>query len=225
MPITPGGRFSPGDTDEWDLTTDLAAMQVSNETASQTEIANALNTQSASFIGTEAERAALTAPKLRNGITFRTTDTNITYYRTGGAWRIAPGTTLGVYEYFSGSNIGGATGTLVGNLVSSAVSVPVGQRVRAIASYSQYNNSGTANSNFTLLQMRNSASPITYNDFDVRVGARGWSSVSSGVHDSVTPIAMLTATVNAPVSAAVYLGSSTTSVYGSDRFTLILEAM
>lgn len=39
MPITPGGRFSPGDSDEWDLTTDLAAMQVSNETATAAEIA------------------------------------------------------------------------------------------------------------------------------------------------------------------------------------------
>lgn len=44
MPITPGGRFSPGDPDDWDLTTDLAAMQVSNETASANEIA-AVTTQ------------------------------------------------------------------------------------------------------------------------------------------------------------------------------------
>lgn len=44
MPITPGGRFSPGDADDWDLTTDLAAMQVSNEAATDAAIGT-LSTQ------------------------------------------------------------------------------------------------------------------------------------------------------------------------------------
>lgn len=216
MPTTPNGVWSPDDSDDWDLVTDLAAMAVS--------IDNAFGTPPASFLGTEAERAALAAPKLRNGVTFRTTDTNITYHRSAGAWRIAPGTLLGSFETTGTGNISGASGTVVGGVVVSSVAVPVGQRVKATAYYSQYNTSGSANSNFTLLHMRNNASPVSYADYDKRVGARGWSSISNGVHDSVSPMCMITATVNAPVSAAVYLASQTTAVYGPDFFTLVLEA-
>lgn len=41
MPITADGRFSPADSDEWDLTTHLAAMQVSNMMATNNSISSA----------------------------------------------------------------------------------------------------------------------------------------------------------------------------------------
>ena len=119
MPTTPNGVWTPDDSDDWDLVTDLAAMAVS--------IDNAFGTPPASFLGTEAERAALAAPKLRNGVTFRTTDTNITYHRSAGSWRIAPGTLLGSFETTGTGNISGTSGTVVGGVVVSSVAVPVGQ--------------------------------------------------------------------------------------------------
>ena len=216
MPTTPNGVWTPDDSDDWDLVTDLAAMAVS--------IDNAFGTPPVSFLGTEAERAALAAPKLRNGVTFRTTDTNITYHRSAGAWRIAPGTVLGSFETQPAGAISGAAGSVVGSVVTSSVAVPVGQRVRATAYYSQYT-STAASSNYTVLQIRNNASPVTYADHDKRIGARGWSSATAGVHDSVTPMGIVTATVNAPVSAAVYLASGSTAVHGPDSFTIILEAV
>lgn len=97
MPITPGGRFSPGDPDDWDLTTDLAAMQVSNEAATANEIAAAiagatprLNYQ----VGTNAQRLALSGANLYDGLRFRTTDTRLDWIYTGTptpTWKPAPG--------------------------------------------------------------------------------------------------------------------------------------
>lgn len=82
MPTTPGGRWSPGDTDDWDLTTDLAAMQVSNETASANEIQLASNYR----VLTNAQRLALPGAQLREGLTVWTSDTRVEWRYTGGVW-------------------------------------------------------------------------------------------------------------------------------------------
>lgn len=95
MPITPGGRFSPGDSDDWDLTTDLAAMQVSNESATATAIA-AIPAQPQNYrIGTNAQRLALTGAALFEGLKFYATDTNRDWFYDGATWLPAdPGTYL-----------------------------------------------------------------------------------------------------------------------------------
>lgn len=82
MPITPGGRYSPNDSDEWDLITDLAAMQVSNETASANDVQNGSNYR----VLTNAQRLALSGANLREGMMVWTSDTRATYLYTSGAW-------------------------------------------------------------------------------------------------------------------------------------------
>lgn len=86
MPTTPGGRFSPGDSDDWDLTTDLAAMQVSNESATTTQIATAIAAIPATpqnyRIGTNAQRLALSGANLYRGLRFLATDTSIEWEYT-----------------------------------------------------------------------------------------------------------------------------------------------
>lgn len=69
MPTTPGGRFSPGDSDDWDLTTDLAAMQVSNEAATATEIAP-LQRRGAT-VASAAERSTLFPVPVQGDRVFR----------------------------------------------------------------------------------------------------------------------------------------------------------
>lgn len=89
MPVTPGGRFSPGDGDEWDLTTDLAAMQVSNEVASANEIAAQRQTYR---VGTSAQRLALTGSNLFMGAAYQDTDAGKrAFVHTGSKWLPAPG--------------------------------------------------------------------------------------------------------------------------------------
>lgn len=86
MPITPGGRFSPADSDDWDLTTDLAAMQVSNEAASATDISGALAAlPPEKFIsGTASDRAALT--QRVSGRLFLETDTGLIFEDRVTSW-------------------------------------------------------------------------------------------------------------------------------------------
>lgn len=90
MPTTPRGIWTPTDGDDWDLITDLAAFAVSVDTAIGAALSGLpLPTR---YIGTDAERSALTAPNLRNGIEFQTTDTNLIWYRVSGAWtQVLPG--------------------------------------------------------------------------------------------------------------------------------------
>lgn len=90
MPTTPGGRFSPGDADDWDLTTDLAAMQVSNETASANEIAAAIAANAPTLayrVGTNAQRLAIPLAQRFEGLTFYTTDTRITWVYDSATWK------------------------------------------------------------------------------------------------------------------------------------------
>ena len=90
MPTTPDGRWSPNDGDDWDLTTDLAAMQVSNSTATSTAISTAIAgippAPQNYRIGTDAQRLALSGANLFEGLEFRTTDTKRNWLYTNSTW-------------------------------------------------------------------------------------------------------------------------------------------
>lgn len=85
MPITPRGRWSPNDGDEYDLITDLAAMQVSNEEATDTQI-DAIPDSAYRSDLTDAQRLALSGASLFEGLRVRPTDTKREWMYTSGAW-------------------------------------------------------------------------------------------------------------------------------------------
>lgn len=87
MPTTPGGRWSPNNGDGYDLITHLAAMQVSNESATATAIAAIPQNY---HIGTDTQRLAISAPTA--GLKFWVTDTGAnagewTFVSAGVGWR------------------------------------------------------------------------------------------------------------------------------------------
>ena len=83
MPITPNfPLWSPDDSDDWDLTIDLAAMQVSVDSA-----LSVIERAPLSLDMTNAERLAIIAPQLRRGLVVYATDTKIEWRYDGSAWR------------------------------------------------------------------------------------------------------------------------------------------
>lgn len=86
MPTTPLGVWTPDDSDDWDLTVDLAAMAVSIDSA----IDNGINAIPKNYmIGTNAERLALSGGALFTGLKFYTTDTKVEWIYSNSAWRLA----------------------------------------------------------------------------------------------------------------------------------------
>lgn len=84
MPTTPLGIWTPDDSDDWDLTVDLAAMAVSIDSA----IDNGINAIPKNYlVGTNAERLALSGSDLFEGLRVWTTDTKILWLYTNGAWK------------------------------------------------------------------------------------------------------------------------------------------
>lgn len=79
MTTTPRGVFSPDDSDDWDLTVDLAAMAVSIDTA---------------LLAGSGLESALPATAT-NGSTYYATDTNMQFVRKGGAWKRSPNRFVG----------------------------------------------------------------------------------------------------------------------------------
>lgn len=217
MPTTPRGVWTPDDSDDWDLTTDLAAMAVSIDTAITT-VANLIPLQTR-FVGTEADRAALAAPNLRNGISFQTTDSNLVWLRQSGAWRIASGTVLA-----SATSVTTATGTnaLIASVIST-VALPVGQRVKVTASMSTVA-SGTNAISQVNLNVRNNAADVTAAAYDAQRVGRGLTASGGNVSARTTISFLYTTTVAAKVSAAAYVGNAITSVYGPDGIDIWIEA-
>lgn len=82
MPITADGRWSPNDSDDWDLTTHLAAMQVSNMEATNASIATAARYRTM----TEAQRLAIPLAQRFEGLLVYTTDTRLNHLYTNNAW-------------------------------------------------------------------------------------------------------------------------------------------
>lgn len=121
MPTTARGIWTPADTDDWDLTVDLAATAVSVNTA----IDNLR--LPGHYVGTNAQRIALAAPDLREGITWRTTDTDLTWEYNGTAWLIAAGQLLAT-NYWTGANVTTA-GAVLGGTVTTPT-LPINQKFR-----------------------------------------------------------------------------------------------
>lgn len=77
MPTTSDGRWSPADSDDWDLTTDMAAMQVSNMEATATAISTAVTTLNESVrngsttVANQAARDALFPAPVQGNRVFR----------------------------------------------------------------------------------------------------------------------------------------------------------
>lgn len=110
MPTTPDGRWSPNDGDPFDLTTDLAAMQVSNSTATANAIANNVPPQNYR-VGTDAQRRAIPAGQLYEGLTYYTTDTDRNWFYSGTTWLPAD---PGLYQIRPDS-VSGTGATILGN--------------------------------------------------------------------------------------------------------------
>lgn len=85
MPTTPLGIWTPDDSDDWDLTVDLAASALSTDAAISTATA---------AIPQNALRGLYSAiPAFgQEGRTYYATDTNILWFDTGSAWVGGPAT-------------------------------------------------------------------------------------------------------------------------------------
>lgn len=170
--------------------------------------------------GPSSGRIAAAATATKGDLWSDTTD-DLLYRYNGTRWLLLPGQMLATMTGPTAS-VAGPAGTLVGT-VASTPTLPVGQRVKVMAGYSQYS-SGSGSASFTRLQARNNAANVTYVDYDKLSGARGYSSFASGVHDSVTPLIMMTTSVAEKVSAGIYIASGTTGVYGTDGIELWIES-
>jgi len=83
-----------------------------------TSVHNALNLARGGYVGTDSDRIALTAPDLREGIYWYSTDTDVRWFYNGAAWVTAvPGENL-LYP----SSVAGTGVTLTGSKVSFSAS-------------------------------------------------------------------------------------------------------
>lgn len=110
MPTTSLGVWTPGDTDDWDLTIDLAAMALS--------VDEAITMNASRIIGTDAQRLSASAPSLREGLQFYTTDTNREWFYDGSAWK--PDGTSGHHNGNPGASLTGIS------IPAGAVALPRG---------------------------------------------------------------------------------------------------
>lgn len=118
MPTTPGGRWSPNNGDGYDLITHLAAMQVSNESATATQVSsavttaiNGLPTHDYRTLANTAARDAIPAASRKNGLLVYTQGTNLLHKWTGSAWVSKP-----LVAEASGSAAVAGVGGVNGNL-------------------------------------------------------------------------------------------------------------
>lgn len=221
MPVTSDGRWSPADSDDWDLTTDLAAMQVSNQTATASAIA-AIRIPFQT--GTNAQRLALSGANLYAGLTFRTSDNGgFEWYNTNGTsagWRVSGGQILASINGPTGNTGGSTAGTLVGSVASTIV-LPVGQRFIVQATCSPYSNAASLPAEVAC-QWRNNAADVTFATYNARQVGRGYSAGGNLVLTSASFTMAGTTTVAAKVSAALYTVTAISQVYGADGTQLMI---
>lgn len=228
MPTTPGGRFSPGDTDDWDLTTDLAAMQVSNESATATEISAAIAAMPAQpqnyRIGTDAQRLALSGANLFTGLRFQTTTNGsfewLNTTGTAAGWRIAPGQLLASFVGPVANTSG--PGAIVGS-VTSTIPLPIGQKFSIHAFYSGFASSAGGIGEVTL-NWRNASADVTFTTRDGFQLGRSYSVQASFVGASNSFALVGTTTVAAKVSAAMYTVNALSGVYGADNTQMFIRS-
>ena len=207
MPITPGGRVSPNAGDDFDLVTDLAAMQVSNESATAAEISAAVTSGLASVTyrsGLNSERLGLSGASLVAGMRFQTTDNggfewvNLTGASSG--WRISPGQTLAQGQFNTAPT---TSGSIIGSVIST-IPLPIGQRVRVSCRPVGLSLAATGSVAYKL-NSRNNAADVTSAAFDRSVTARTFVGTSGNVVSCAGISYELTTTIAAKVSAAMYL--------------------
>lgn len=140
---SPDNIWTPDSGDDYALTVDLAA------TADTVQAAlNTLRNTTASRVGTNAQRLALTGPSLFEGLTFYTTDTNRSWFYDGAAWLTAdPGTYL-----LTPSSVTGGTITAGKTVVTSGDTVTINgvfssrfRRYRVVGLWKVIGGNNTAN--------------------------------------------------------------------------------
>lgn len=204
---TPEALWSPDPGTSFVPTTDLALMQSTVQTAF-----NAVNSRK----GTTTQRNAYPAV---SGDYWYDTTLGALMVRSGTTWLYAPGQIIGYMT--SSATFTGAAGTLVGSMVSTPV-LPVGQRVKVFASYSQYSTANAGQSQVRLA-MRNNASNVTAATFDKKSDTRGYSPSAGNVVNTSTPAFVYTTALGARITAALYLQGATSGVFGGDGIELWVE--
>lgn len=210
---SPDNIWTPDAGDDYALTTDLAA------TADTVQDAiTSLRAAAGSTRGTNTERDA-SSPT--TGALWNSTTDGFVYRYNGTSWLYAPGQILG-------SMVGPATNqsglnTLVGTVVSTPV-LAIGQRVKIVASFSQYLTTGTGSA-VAETKWRNNATNVTATTFDGSAISRA-AIAASGVAGSGRGANLLVvAAAAAKISAGIFIGGSATSgVVGADGTYLWIES-
>lgn len=172
--------------------------------------------------GTNTQRdATITAGTAQTGDLWVSTTDGYLYRYSGSVWMFAPGQLLA--SMTSGSNFSGAAGTLVGTIASTPV-LPIGQRIKLVASYSQFR-AGAAGDSVTQMNIRNSPTSVSYTTFDKSQTGRAYSPAAGNVVDNTTLVTVFTTTAAARVTAALYLAQANSGVYGPDGIDLLIEAL
>lgn len=204
---SPDNLFSPDGPNAYNLTVDLAAMQSSVQTA-----LNGFKVRG----GTTTQRNAYTATA---GDYWSDTTTGYLYKWSGSVWLIAPGQVLA--QGTVTTNITGAVGTNVIPAISTPT-LPIGQSFKVMSSFGQYN-TGVGNS-VVRMNWRNNASNVTYGTADVALESRNYSTTSGNVV-SGGRLGFGTTTVNAKVSAALWISGTNSGVFGNDLGYLWIESL
>lgn len=170
------------------------------------------------YRGILADRGTI-VPSPVEGDEFRATDTDHLYVYDGTKWLFAPGQVLASMVHTA--NVTGAAGAIVGTKISTP-DMEIGQKLKVTATLSQYaTNVGPSSIN---MRTRNHASDVTNTTFDTVRTSRGYSTGGGAVNDSAHLVNLLTTTVAAKVSAALYLGTATSAAYGADTILLMIES-
>lgn len=168
---------------------------------------------------TDAQRLALAGADLFEGMRVYCTDTGLEWIYRGSTWFLTPGQILAELAGPTG-NTGPGINVQVGTTISTPV-LPIGQKYKVFANFSQYSNS-TAIS-VVATKVRNNAADVTAATWDTRIGSRA-SGPSGNVVSGRGASALLTTTVNAKVSAGLFLDNGNTLVYGADSTFLWIES-
>lgn len=172
--------------------------------------------------GTNAQREAThTAGTATTGDLWVSTNDGLLYRYSGTAWLLAPGQLIGSMS--ASGNFTGGAGTLVGTVASTPV-LPVGQRVKVTASYSQFR-AAAAGESVTQLNIRNSATQVTYATYDKSQTGRGYSPAAGNVVDNTTLVTTFTTTTAQRITAAIYVAAANSGVYGPDGIDLLIETI
>lgn len=212
--VTPQGLKGVADT--------KAALAHTHTSTQITDFASAVDARIASaqtlrIAGTSADRGSISSPPL--GLVFYETDTRWEWI-FDGSWRFTPGQVLasmvGPVPNTSG------TGVINGVIISTPI-LPLGQMVKIIADFSQYN-AGAAGISAVRTAWRNSATDVSFATNDGFVTSRAASPSSAAVVSGRGVNALFTTTAAAKVSAAIYTETASSGIYGADGTHLRIES-